>query len=70
MLNLFHVPEADRFEPTDDTIDKAASLLYDVWISSVMKKPPVPTENSEDLPIELFAIELASKGKTWWIMND
>jgi hypothetical protein len=33
MLDLFHVPEAGRFEPADDAVDKAASLLYYVWIS-------------------------------------
>ena len=70
MLDLFHMPEAGRFEPADDAVDKAASLLYYVWISGVMKKPSVPAQHPEDLPVKLFAIELPGEGKTRWIVND
>lgn len=70
MHDLFYVPEADRFEPVNDALDKAASLLYYVWISGVMKKPSVPAQHPEDLPVELFAVELLGEGKTRWIVKD
>jgi len=56
MFDLFHMSEASRFETAYDTVDKAASLLYYVWISGVMKKPSVPTHHPENLSVKLFAI--------------
>ena len=70
MLDLFYVPEADRLESANDAVDKIASLLNYVWISGVMKKPSVPAQHPEDLPVELFAVELLGDGKTRWVVND
>jgi len=58
MLDLFHAPEAGGLESANNTVHKAASLLYYVWISSVMKKPSVPSQHPENLLVENLTVEL------------
>src|SRR5665647_3457769 len=70
MLDLFYVPETGHLESADDVFDKAASLLYYVGISGVMKKPSVSTQHPEDFTVEIFAVEFLGDGKARWVVND